>query len=130
MLPIGCSGTKGEITINPKQEGAGSALDSVYSGIKVHLTTLDELIHEYNIPDGSIMKIDCEGCEYDTILSSSEETLKNFSHIQIEYHYGYKNLKQKLESCGFDVSITKPNFIRNKQAGKTMFFGYIFAKRL
>ena len=46
LLPIGCSGTKGEITINPKQEGAGSALDSVSSGIKVPLTTLDELIHE------------------------------------------------------------------------------------
>jgi hypothetical protein len=52
--------------------------------------------------------MDCEGCEYDVIFSSSKETLKRFSHIQIEYHYGYKNLKEKLEKCGFSVKVTRP----------------------
>ena len=130
LLPIGCSGTKGEITINPKQEGAGSALDSVYSGIKVHLTTLDELIHEHNVPDDSVMKIDCEGCETDVILSSSKQTLRKFTHIEIEYHYGYKDLKQKLDDCGFLVTISPPLFLRNRQSDKSMYFGYLYAKRI
>ncbi len=108
---------------------AGSSIKHPNPKLKVPLKTLETILKENNF-EPTLLKLDCEGCEYDTILSSSEETLKNFSHIQIEYHYGYKNLKQKLESCGFDVSITKPNFIKNKQADKTMFFGYIFAKRL
>ncbi len=52
--------------------------------------------------------MDCEGCEYDVIKSTSDEILKKFSHIQIEYHLGYFDLKKKLENCGFDVTVTKP----------------------
>ena len=77
---------EGEMIINPHQEGAGSALDSVSSGINVSLTTLDKLIHQYDIPDNSVLKIDCEGCEVDVILSSNKETLQKFTHIEIEYH--------------------------------------------
>lgn len=129
ILSAGCSGTKGEITINPNQEGAGSALDSVDSGVKVPLKTLDGLITEYDIPDNSVMKIDCEGCETDVILSSNEKILRKFTHIEIEYHYGYKDLKQKLEDCGFSVTISPPLFLINRQANKLMHFGYLYAKR-
>ncbi len=125
----GCSNSNSHIFVDPEKEGAGSSTNHSNQKLKVPLKTLETILKENNF-EPTLLKLDCEGCEYDTILSSSEETLKNFSHIQIEYHYGYKTLKQKLESCGFDVSITKPNFIRNKQAGKTMFFGYIFAKKL
>ena len=52
--------------------------------------------------------MDCEGCEYESIMATSDIILKKFSHIQIEYHSGYKNLKEKLERCGFKVSITGP----------------------
>ena len=86
LLQMGCSGTEGEMIINPHQEGPGSALDSVSSGINVSLTTLDKLIHQYDIPDNSVLKIDCEGCEVDVILSSNKETLQKFTHIEIEYH--------------------------------------------
>jgi FkbM family methyltransferase len=129
LLLSGCSGTKGELIISTKQEGAGSSMDFSRSGIKVPLLSLEDIIKKYNIQSG-VLKIDCEGCEYDAILSSSKKILTKFSHIQIEYHYGYKNLKEKLVKCGFDVKITQPHFIRNRQAGKNMFYGYIFAKRI
>ena len=32
----------------------------------------------------------------------------------IEYHYGYKNLKEKLENCGFRVIITEPPMFHNR----------------
>lgn len=75
------------------------------------LITLDNLIERYNI-NADILKIDCEGCEYDVIIRASNDTLRRFSHIQIEYHYGYKNLKEKLEKNGFKVTFTKPKYFR------------------
>jgi len=76
------------------------------------LITLDEILKIYNITN-AILKIDCEGCEYDIILSTPDEILRKFTHIQIEYHYGYKNLKTKLEKCGFMVSVTAPKFVKS-----------------
>jgi tRNA G37 N-methylase Trm5 len=77
------------------------------------------------------IKIDCEGCEYQTILSSEEDTLKFFSHIQIEYHDGYKNLKEKLEKCDFTVTVTTPLLEQSATSlGKKMSFtGYLYATR-
>ena len=54
----------------------------------------------YDVPNGSILKIDCEGCEYDSILHTPDIALQRFSHIQIEYHLGYRDLKEKLEKYG------------------------------
>lgn len=73
----------------------------------------------------TILKVDCEGCEYDVILSASSATLLNFSHIQIEYHYGYENLKKKLEMEGFKVKVTEPSyFISFMNSGNISFFDF------
>ena len=128
FLLSGCSNKNGHITIDPKKECAGGSLDETKNGIKIPLFTLKEILNTYNI-DSAVLKMDCEGCEYDSILSATEQTLQKFTHIQIEYHYGYKNLKEKLERCGFKVSVTSPAFIINHQAGKLMYFGYLYAER-
>ena len=60
---------------------------------KPPLMTLQTILDNYSIkPD--VLKMDCEGCEYDVILSSSPHTLFNFSFLEIEYHYGYENIKK------------------------------------
>jgi hypothetical protein len=72
---------------------------------------LDDLVQRSAInPD--VLKLDCEGCEYDVILSSCPEILAKFSHVQIEYHYGYKNLARKLEKCGFNIASSSPKYFR------------------
>ncbi len=129
LLPSGCSGKNGEITLDPNQEGAGSASDFVLNGVKIQLKTLEELIQDYNIPDDSILKIDCEGCEIEVILSSSRKTLQKFAQIEIEYHYGYFDLKEKLENCGFKINTSPPMFLRNRQSNKSMYFGYLYAEK-
>jgi len=89
--------------------------------------SLQNLVEKYEIKSG-ILKMDCEGCEYDSILETANEILQKFSHIQIEYHYGYKNLKEKLESAGFSVKITKPNLYMSPEAlPSKMFFGFLYA---
>jgi hypothetical protein len=52
--------------------------------------------------------MDCEGCEYESILSAREDTLRKFRYMQIEYHYGYKDLKNKLEKRGYQRSTHRP----------------------
>ena len=82
------------------------------NGAKVQLLTLEDILNENKIPSGeAVLKLDCEGCEYDIILFTDESTLQKFSYVLIEYHYGYKNLKEKLENCGFTVSVTRPIYI-------------------
>jgi FkbM family methyltransferase len=73
--------------------------------IKVKMYTLSSLIREFRIEKGSILKMDCEGCEYDALLSAKPEDLKLFGQIIIEYHNGYRELKKALENSGFKVTI-------------------------
>ena len=109
LLLAGCAPNTGEITINPDyNSNIESTLNESTQGIKIPLLTLEQILDKYDISSQSILKMDCEGCEYDTIKSASEEILKRFSHIQIEYHFGYKDLKEKLEKCGFKVFVGKP----------------------
>jgi len=131
LIMAGCSDKKGSILVNAEKSGITYSLENdKQNEIKVPLITLDEILKNVkSFP--CILKMDCEGCEYDTILSATNETLTYFSHIQIEYHFGYKNLKKKLQSCGFDVSVTKPQigYRLYHDAGKS-FIGYIYAKKI
>mgnify|MGYP001559695958 FL=1 len=74
--------------------------------------------------DQAILKMDCEDCEYESILSSDMKTIQSFSHILIEYHHGHEKLKTKLESCRFHVSI-KQNQVTNSKTS-----GYIYATNM
>jgi FkbM family methyltransferase len=100
ILLSGCAGKKGEIELNEQNSK------------NIPLLTLEELVSTYHI-ESALLKIDCEGCEYDTILETPSDILRKFSHIQIEYHYGYKNLQKKLEDSGFDVKISPPRFFKS-----------------
>jgi FkbM family methyltransferase len=67
--------------------------------------TLSDVINSYGILRGAVLKMNCEGCEYEALLHASPEDLRRFEEIIIEYHNGYKELKKFLESLGFDVKI-------------------------
>lgn len=99
------------------------------SGKRIELMTLEGLMKRYNIRKG-ILKMDCEGCEYESILSSSNETLSKFDQIMLEYHYGYIDLEGKLRSAGFEVRHTTPSYggYHNPNHPK-MYMGLIFAKK-
>ena len=130
LINAGCSDKEGSISVGAAKSGIIYSLENDQEEeVEVPLTTLNEILKGMKTRD-CILKMDCEGCEYETILSASKETLSNFSHLQIEYHFGYKNLKNKLENCGFDVEVTKPRIGKRLfQESKKTFYGYIFAKR-
>jgi hypothetical protein len=69
--------------------------------------SLEEIVDRYKItPD--LLKLNCEGCEYDIILNTSNEMLQSFDDILVLYHYGYRKIKKKLEKCGFGTKVSGP----------------------
>lgn len=98
---------------------------------KVPVITLDSLAEKYMITDG-VLKIDCEGWEYDILESASDELLRKFEYFIVEYHYGYETLENRFISAGFEVTHTEPAHIHvPERQGKyaDMYVGMLFAKR-
>ena len=106
--------------------------------------TLDDLVQRLAI-DPDVLKVDCEGCEYDAILSSLPEILAKFSYVQIEYHHGYKNLAKKLKKCGFNIALSSPKYFRPLNLNDTtmlisdgnikaptggMYIGWLYAQKV
>ncbi len=52
---------------------------------EVMTITLGEIINKYSIPNNAVLKMDCQGCEYDVILNDYEH-VKLFSEVILEYH--------------------------------------------
>ena len=121
-------GRDSAIKVNPNfQNGTGSDLKSFDDGISIKTLSLKTLLSDYHI-DKAILKMDCEGCEYN-LLNEDRDILRKFKRMQIEYHYGYEKLRDKLEDVGFTVTYTKPRKLFDTTATEhKMFVGYIYAK--
>jgi len=91
----------------------------------IPLLTIKDILDKFEIKNKAVLKMDCEGCEYESILSAPLDTLQRFSHILLEYHYGYKDLMEKLKSSGFDVLVSSP--IYKRENPKSSYLGYLFA---
>lgn len=82
----------------------------------VNVVTISDIIRNYQLPSLTLLKMDCEGCEYPIVLNTDKETLRSFNQIMIECHYGYKNIEMKLKDAGFKVSHSKVHYAYNKFA--------------
>ena len=97
-------------------------------GNKAPTATLGSLCRILKINDG-VLKIDVEGAEYGIINCASSSTLRRFSFIHIEYHYGYSDLVERLMKEGFDVNYTKPVPVIVGLFSGVKYMGDIIAKR-
>ena len=119
LLNEGC-GKNGFVTIREDYENTGSAdLKSFKVGKKIKIESLNKIVKRFNLKHAAL-KVDCEGCEYDLILNASDSTLLAFDQIIIEYHYGYRNLVNRLRQAGFRVKYSLPTY---------MHLGLIYAER-
>lgn len=117
IIQGGCSSKSSEIQVDPNLSGLSYKMENADKGEKIYQFSLEELIKKYDIVNG-IIKMNCEGCEYDTILNTPNEILKKFSHILIQYHNGPNDLIKKLEDAKFDVTFEPYSEVK----------GQIFAK--
>ena len=105
------------------ETNAGTQLIDQGTGVDIPVYSLNTIVRMFNIKD-AVLKVDCEGCEYELFKTATDETLSKFEQIVIEYHYGYKELVKRLKKANFKVKRSIP--IRGKRG---MILGYIFAWR-
>lgn len=97
----------------------------------VKMKTLNGIVNEHKIQDG-ILKIDVDGFEYEIMEEANCNTLKHFTHIIMEYHFGVKDLVKKLNKCGFKTDIEKITEVfvdYHPKEFQQMDIGYIYAVR-
>ena len=118
LLNAGCCGGQSkDMVLDASANGVGCQSMQSSLGSNIHFYTLRELISKYNIDSPAVLKIDCEGCEYDIILSNDKTMLDKFSHIQVEYHHGFRDLEKHLVDANFVVSHTNPKYENGMEIG-------------
>ncbi len=87
---------------------------------------LNEVFVQNGIQRCDLLKMDCEGAEYDILLNAKPEALERVQRLVMEYHDGFTSFSHKdlvalLTSHGFSVSLT-PNPVHPN-------LGYLYACR-
>jgi FkbM family methyltransferase len=78
--------------------------DSGENGVyAVRVRTLRSIIDEFNI-DEAVLKLDCEGCEYDVLLNCEDDIFDHFPEIILEYHNGAAKLVTRLKEY-YDIQV-------------------------
>lgn len=104
-----------EITLNVEQKVHAEIHASAYwyegmSQRKVAAATLAEIVEEHHLDRIDLLKIDCEGGEYDIIPDADESILRRVSNIVFEFHRfpGYEarlqRVLQRLTLSGFSLT--------------------------
>lgn len=72
---------------------------------------LDTIVKDNQINDAYLLKMDCEGAEYDALYNTSEDVLKKIKHIRLEHHDSERldELHSFFQKSGFDMSYEKFN---------------------
>ena len=70
-------------------------------GLQVSCVRLDEIINTNGVEQCALLKIDCEGGEYEILQNCAPDTLKRVRKIVIEYHEGPEHAGTGRELCRF-----------------------------
>ncbi|MDE1860591.1 MAG: FkbM family methyltransferase [Candidatus Micrarchaeota archaeon] len=107
-----------------------SRLTNERRGTAVKVITLKDVVDRHKIGRNALLKMDCEGAEYDIILNAPIETLRKFDQILVQYHYGYVDIKKRLIEAGFRVINSVPMHYNGFGTGKstTAYTGFLYGK--
>lgn len=84
---------KAEFFINEENKGSNSLHLKTSKMITVDTTTL--LKETKNFEHIDLLKLDCEGAEFEILMKSPENVIKKFDRMVIEYHPLNKNLNEQ-----------------------------------
>ncbi len=97
------------LSIVGESSGKNSVAVDQHSGKtqEVECVTLDSIFKENSLSHCNLLKIDCEGSEYDLLFNTSKETLAKVHMMILEWHivpgHSLEELTSFLLSAGFEV---------------------------
>lgn len=85
--------------------------------VECECRTLESVLQETQFDRVNLLKIDCEGGEYDILAGASNAVLRHIDRICMEFHEIHKShdhriLIRRLEEAGFQVTVERPWFDR------------------
>jgi FkbM family methyltransferase len=76
--------------------------------VDVQTTTLDQIVKDNNLATIDLLKLDCEGAEYEILFKASRATIERIKRITMEVHplpsQGRKEIEHFLREYGFFIS--------------------------
>lgn len=78
---------------------------------------LASILDEASFDKVDLLKIDCEGGEYEILNATSDDVLARVDRVCMEFHelhdsHDHRKLVERLDCCGFDVTVERPWFGR------------------
>jgi FkbM family methyltransferase len=95
--------------------------------ITVEATTLGALMEEHGVETCALLKLDCEGSEFEILAGATPAVLRRIDRVRLEFHVppdepeAPEDLRRHLESAGLTVES-----MVTKKSGRQ---GYLFCRR-
>jgi len=120
VIEAACGGRSGRATLFSRGKDTGNSLygdraaDPAWRPMgETEVVGLDDLFERCNIRSCALLKLDCEGAEYEALFNTSEEIFRCVRQIALEYHTGLnehtpEELASFLAKRGFEVEPPTP----------------------
>jgi len=110
----GGTGKQIELHYHPTSLASSSTVYSMRteetaSAVKVNSISLKDIFQENKLSHCDLLKMDCEGAEYEILFSTPQRVLNKIKSISLEAHGGgdIPELKSHLEARGFHVKLAR-----------------------
>jgi FkbM family methyltransferase len=114
LIPMAVWKTTNELELDfsqlePLQITSGAAGKRTGSHLRVQAVSLSDVLRTNQLKSVDLVKLDCEGAEFDILMGSKPQTVTAFKRIIMEYHdtpegRQHAELEAHLERLGYRVS--------------------------
>src|SRR5438309_3551549 len=108
-MQVALGGAPGVGRIVPGIASGATHVSQTGAGPEVPIITLESLLRSTAVAEVDLMKLDCEGAEYSSLLNASPTALRRIRVMVGEYHldptHTAEDIRRVLIDAGFDVGL-------------------------